>query len=334
MGNKHKSFWPLPGGIRNYHYTLYQILEFARSNPNFTELKTWLMKKYDLDSERTTRGYLDVVRKLDLLQIQNNTCNISSIAKELLETKDDRLIFNILLEKIAAIKEILEIISEKQPIGKTEINKELENQLHFGWKTDAQTVWRLNWLLSLGYIELTSGKYYFTEKGIEELNRLKKEIVEKAEETKKDKQEKLEEISHSDLEDKIKHIGDFFEFDAIKKPKINIMLPEDRQLKSSGKELDGLWIKKIPMGGKIFYPIEIQIGGNLSDTIDRLETVSDFAQKAIIVIDGEQEKIFRERLTAKRSKLIDKIVCIRPEDVNKIMSATNALKAFFIELFR
>jgi len=112
------------------------------------------------------------------------------------------------------------------------------------------------------------------------------------------------------------------------------MLPPERQLKSSNKELDGLWIKRIPMGGKIYFPIEVQIGGNLSDTIDRLETVSDFAQKAIIVIDDKQEQILKERLNAKRSKLLDKIVCIKPNDVNKIMSATNALKSFFEELFK
>lgn len=131
----------------------------------------------------------------------------------------------------------------------------------------------------------------------------------------------------------MKYIGDFFEFDAIKRPAINIMLPSERQLKSSNKELDGLWIKRIPMGGKIYYPIEIQIGGSLADTIDRLETISDFAQKAIVVIDENQEKIMLERLKAKRSKLLDKIVFIRPEDVYKMVSATNALKGFFEKLF-
>ena len=162
---------------------------------------------------------------------------------------------------------------------------------------------------------------------------LKIQITKKVEAPKELKKD-LEKFSHSDLEGKLKYMGDFFEFETIKKPAINVMLPEERQLKSSSKELDGLWIKRIPMGGRIYYPIEIQIGGNLSDTIDRLETVSDFAQKAIVVVDEQQENAMLERLRAKRSKLLDKIVFVRPEDIYKMVAATNALKGFFGRIFR
>ena len=225
------------------------------------------------------------------------------------------------------------LLAEKQTLDKTEIYKEIENRYHTGWETDAQIVWRLYWLLSLEFVEVTSGKHYLTEKGISALNEILKIQITKKVEAPKEVKRDLEKFSHSDLEDKIRYIGDFFEFEAIKRPSINSMLPEERQLKSSNKELDGLWIKKIPMGGRIYYPIEIQIGGNLSDTIDRLETVSDFAQKVIVVIDEQQEKIMLERLQAKRSKLIDKTIFIRPEDVYKLVSATNALKGFFEKIF-
>ncbi|MBI1934002.1 MAG: hypothetical protein HYS24_15835 [Ignavibacteriales bacterium] len=330
-----KSFWPLPGGIRNYLQTLIKILDYIKINsPEFEQIKNWLILEYSLSSEeKTSKGYLDVIRRLSLFKIENSKYIITDLGNKVLSTKDAGLVFDILIDKIIGIKEIVEIIAQKQPIDKRTIHIDLEIVLKIGWQTDAQVGWRLNWLLSLGIIETTSNKYYLTEFGNEKKLELKEIALTKFEKTEKAKEEKIEKISHSDLEDKLQYIGDFFEFISIKRPRINEMLPEDRKLKSSNKELDGLWIKKIPMGGKIYYPIEVQIGGNLSDTIDRLETVSDFAQKALIIIDEEQENILRERLNSKRSKLLDKIVCMRPEDVNKIMSATNALKSFFTVLF-
>lgn len=330
-----KSFWPLPGGVRNYHKTLLKVLEFVQSNsPDFDKIKNWLIEEFSLTSEeKTSRGYLDVIKKIGLIKTDNNKYTITDLGTRVFESKDAGLVFNILSNKIYGVQEIVEIISSKQPIDKRVIYVEFEQKLKTGWKTDAQVGWRLNWLLSLGIVETTSNKFYLTEYGNEKTSELKGKALTKDEKTQRAKEEKIEKISHSDLESKLQYIGEFFEFISIKRPRINEMLPDDRKLRSSNKELDGLWIKKIPMGGKIYYPIEVQIGGNLSDTIDRLETVSDFAQKALIVIDEEQENVLRERLNAKRSKLLDKIVCIRPEDVNKIMSATNALKSFFIDLF-
>jgi len=330
-----KSFWPLPGGVRNYHNTLLKVIDYIKTNtPDFEHLKTWLIAEYSLTSEeKTSKGYVDVIKKLGFIKTDNGNYSITELGIKTLSDKDPLSVFYILVDKIWGIKEIVDIISAKQPIDKKSINIELESIIKTGWQTDAQVGWRLNWLLSLGIIDTTSNKYFLTELGNEKKSELKEIDLTKDEKTPKAKAEIIDKISHTDLEDKLQYIGEFFEFTSIKRPRINEMLPDDRKLKSSNKELDGLWIKKIPMGGKIYYPIEVQIGGNLSDTIDRLETVSDFAQKAIIVIDEEQENTLRERLNAKRSKLLDKIVCIRPEDVNKIMSATTALKSFFIDVF-
>ncbi len=333
--DKLKGFWPLPGGIRNYVATLSKILSVLSLN-RFDEnnLIQWMMKEYSLKSRSSAKHYIDIVKKIGLVDVRNDIFVINNAGKQFLETKDNHLVLKLLIDNIFGFEEILKLLTEKQTLDKTEIYEEIENKYHKGWETDNQILWRLYWLLSLEFVDVTSGKYYLTEKGIIALNEiLKIQLTKKLEapiEIKKD----LESFSHSDLEDKMKYIGDFFEFEAIKRPDLNLMLTEERQLKSSNKELDGLWIKKIPMGGKIYFPIEIQIGGNLSDTIDRLETVSDFAQKVITVIDESQEEIMLERLKAKRSKLVDKIIFIRPEDVYKMVTATNALKPFFEKIFR
>lgn len=332
--DKLKSIWPLPGGTRNYANTLSKILSVLNENRyDESNLIKWLMKEYSLQSPGSTKGYIEVVKKIGVVDIEDGIFIVNNDGRRFLKTKDNLLILKLLIDNIFGFEEIMRLLSEKQTLDKSEIYKEIETRFHTGWKTDQQILWRIYWLLSLEIIDVSSGKYFLTEKGISTLNEiLKKQLVKKLEaptEVKKD----LERFSHSDLEDKMKYIGDFFEFEAIKRPDLNLMLTEERQLKSSNKELDGLWIKKIPMGGKIYFPIEIQIGGNLSDTIDRLETVSDFAQKVITVIDETQEEIMLERLKSKRSKLVDKILFIRPEDVYKMVTATNALKPFFEKIF-
>lgn len=331
---KIKRIWPLPGGTRNYVTNLSRILSVLSEN-KFNEVKLirWMMEEYSLQSSSTTRSYINVVKKIGVIDIKDGIFIVNNHGKLFLETKNNLLILKLLIENIFGFEEILKLLAEKQTLDKTQIYKEIENRYHTGWKTDSQIGWRLYWLLSLEFVEVTSSKYYLTEKGLSALNEILKIKISEKPKGKKEVEKKLEKLSHSDLEDRMKYIGDFFEFDAIKQPPINLMLPEERQLKSSKKELDGIWVKKIAMGGRIYYPIEIQMGGNLSDTIDRLEIVSDFAQKVIVVIDEQQEKIMLERLKAKRSKLLDKVIFIRPEDVYKMVSATNALKSFFEKIF-
>lgn len=332
--DKLKSIWPLPGGNRNYAHALSKIL-LALNENRFNEKNfiSWMMKEYSLESPKTTKGYIEVVKKIGIVDIKDGIFILNDNGKSFLENKDNQLILKLLIEYIFGFEEILKLLSEKQTLDKTEIYNEIENRFHTGWKTEHQIIFRIYWLLSLEFVEISSGKYYLTEKGIAALNDILKNQLSKKIETKIEVKKDLEKFSHSDLEDKMKYIGDFFEFVAHKRPDINLMLTKERQLKTSNKELDGLWIKKIPMGGDIYFPIEIQIEGNLSDTIDRLETVSDFAQKVITVIDEAQENIMLERLKAKRSKLIDKIIFIRYEDVYKLVSATNTLKPFFEKIF-
>ncbi len=295
--DKLKSIWPLPGGTRNYVNTLSKILLVLHENHfNEENLISWMMKEYSLESSKTTKGYIEVVKKIGVVDIKDGIFILNENGKSFLEQKDNQLILKLLIENIFGFEEILKLLSEKQTLDKTEIYNEIENRCHTGWKTETQIIYRIYWLLSLEFVEISSGKYYLTEKGITALNAILKYQLTKNIETEIEVKQDLESISHSDLEDKMKYIGDFFEFEAIKRPNINLMLTMERQLKSSNKELDGLWIKKIPMGGKIYFPIEIQIGGNLSDTIDRLETVSDFAQKVITVIDETQEKNMIERM--------------------------------------
>jgi len=141
-------------------------------------------------------------------------------------------------------------------------------------------------------------------------------------------------ISHNDLEDKIKLIGEFFEFEAKKRPSVNEALPSYAlKFREGDRQLDCLWVRYIPFAGKIKFPIEIQLGGNLADTLERLETVSQFVKRAIIVTTEKQEKAIIDRLWVKKSHLLEKLTIIFVDDVYRAVEAANVLNSLAKKIF-
>ncbi len=70
--DKLKGFWPLPGGIRNYVATLSKILSVLSLN-RFDEnnLIQWMMKEYSLKSRSSAKHYIDVVKKIGVVDIKD-----------------------------------------------------------------------------------------------------------------------------------------------------------------------------------------------------------------------------------------------------------------------
>src|SRR6266852_4203968 len=87
------------------------------------------------------------------------------------------------------------------------------------------------------------------------------------------------------------------------------------------------------MTGKIKFPIEIQLGGNLADTLERLETVSQFVKRAIIVTTEKQEKAIIDRLWVKKSHLLEKLTIIFVDDVYRAVEAANVLNSLAKKIF-
>lgn len=102
---------------------------------------------------------------------------------------------------------------------------------------------------------------------------------------------------------------------------------------SENRQLDCLWARVIHFGGKVQYAFEVQVGGNMSDAIERLEMVAPFVQKAVVVTDEEQQRKIENRLNVKHSQLRDKLLFLSYEDINQIATAVNALKVFTANFF-
>jgi len=165
--SKIKGWWPLPGGTRNYIDTLLKILEHIKNN-NLTEktLSDWIIQEYKtVRSRKTTAGYIDIVRKTGFVKIDGGIFKITELGEEVLISKDNKFILQTLIKNVDFFEHIMKILLDKEEASIKEIHEELETLFDMDWKSDAQVLWRLYWLLSLKYVEQSNKKYHLTEDG-------------------------------------------------------------------------------------------------------------------------------------------------------------------------
>jgi len=165
LSSKIKSMWPLPGGMKSYVATMRKILEKVNSeNPSMDQLVSWLKQEYGL-SGGTPQGYIRVVKhSLGFLEKVDGRLKITSVARQFLTTKDNKLVLDMLLERVLGFEEILSMLANGRRLKLDEVHKGLLEKCDVHWESSAQALWRLNWLLSLGYVNKEHGKYYLTQK--------------------------------------------------------------------------------------------------------------------------------------------------------------------------
>ena len=165
MPSKVKGIWPLPGGTKSYVVTTKKILEKVKSeNPTMDRLVTWLKHEYGL-SGGTSTGYIRIVKHcLGYLEKVNDHIKITSAAQKFLTTQDNKLVLDVLRERVLGFEEVLSMLADGRRLTLEEIHRELLEKCNVNWSTHNQTYWRLNWLASLGYVDKEHGKYYMTKK--------------------------------------------------------------------------------------------------------------------------------------------------------------------------
>ncbi len=114
---------------------------------------------------------------------------------------------------------------------------------------------------------------------------------------------------------------------------VNDARPAHTARLSEDRQLDCLWARVIHFYGKVQYAFEVQVGGNTSNAIERLEMVAPFVQKAVVVTDDPQRRKIEDRLAVKHSPLRDKLVFLSYDDVNQVAAAMSALSVFTGKVF-
>lgn len=141
------SLWPLPGGIDQYFATLLKYLDFVNAKPpTQTQAVEWFMKTFEtVASAKTAKGYTGVPRSMGLIAMTDGKFVLTDLGKSLLKDQTGKKLVEVLETNIIGVGEILKAL-EKEPLTERQIWTYLNESLSLGWKTYAQTRFRLLWL--------------------------------------------------------------------------------------------------------------------------------------------------------------------------------------------
>ncbi|HEV2380636.1 MAG TPA: hypothetical protein VG206_12680 [Terriglobia bacterium] len=321
-----KVFWPNVGGISEYPQNTFAILNFIeQSKPSGRGAVEWITRSFTVVPE-FARKLLNVLRAAGVLAFEGRRYELGPAGRQFLKTKEPKALFRAFLQKVLGFREMFDLLEQHAPLTPKELSEKWAERMRPSMFADNQAPIRYNWLRGFGFASVVAHQVLLTEKGLKFASEARLAGVPAG--------EQRMEVSHLDLEGKMKLIGEFFEFEAKTRPSVNDALPSYAlKLREGDRQLDCLWVRYVPFVGTVRFPIEVQLGGNLADSLDRLETVAQFIQRAIIVTTAEQEKQVIDRLTVKKSLLLDKLEVVLVEDVYKAVEATNVLRSLAKRLF-
>jgi len=158
--------WPLPGGKDKYIETALACLSFVNeNNPTYDEFRKWFVDKYHLSGGKSTDGYIYVITsQIPLIEERDGRLTLTNHGKQYLQTRNARVFYELLDKEIAGIEDILSMLYA-EPASTSKIHRNLVSKLNPRWKTTAPTLWRVNWLLSLGLVRKTRGLVELTDAG-------------------------------------------------------------------------------------------------------------------------------------------------------------------------
>jgi predicted type IV restriction endonuclease len=154
------------GGKRNYVLTLRKVLErINQENPSMDRLVSWLRGEYKGASETVPYGVLRVVSKcLGFMQESGGRVKLTPLGEEFLRTGENHVVLDALNRSVLGFEEIMSMLAENRELSMAEVNRQLVEKLGLNWKTTAQTMYRLNWLDSLGFVTEQHGRYSLSGK--------------------------------------------------------------------------------------------------------------------------------------------------------------------------
>jgi predicted RNA-binding protein len=166
---KYQAFWPLPGGRETYTRTLQSVLAFIKENgPSEEEIKDWFFKKFPkVTRGGSTRGYIrNTLWHSGLVYHDKRRHFLTESGEKYLAKPDSSLLFRILDEHVIGFRETLDIISQTE-LDMEELGKELSTRLQVSWESAyAQPQWRVNWLISMGFVTFEGARFKLTQEGV------------------------------------------------------------------------------------------------------------------------------------------------------------------------
>jgi len=272
----------LPGGVGRYVETLAKCLEFVRNeSPDEAGLKRWFFDHFpQTHGEKAVGGYINMItNQLGLIKIDRGKFVLTGDGERFLSTRDNRFLFQVLDQRVNGVREVLRLVETPKPFS--EIDSAL--RMRFGWKTGAQTYYRLCWLQSIGYIAKAGNTYGLTEggKGLVGAVEAKIETAQPLERAPTIK-EALEIPSHNEIRDMISEIGGFEGWIS------EVEYPIDKM------RLDVVW-RRIKAGNPS-HTFEVQVGGNFYEALTKLKHAWDKWNSKPFLVTTEKYELEAKQL--------------------------------------
>lgn len=174
---KNAGLWPLPGGVRRFFDTLCDSLAWftfphdedallgvgVRSREAFLAM---LAEHYEATGETSTKSYINLFVYLRyLIRRDDDSFELTQDGIDLLARPERGAVFERLHEVYEGILETLAVVAVAGPAKQGAVHALLRPLLDKEWKSDNQTAFRLNWLLSLALTERTPAGDVLTDEG-------------------------------------------------------------------------------------------------------------------------------------------------------------------------
>ncbi|MCH8151973.1 MAG: hypothetical protein IH830_06330 [Planctomycetes bacterium] len=326
--------YPMAGPIEAQFDTLVTILQAVSSDESASaDLVGWMQRTYDLSESFSKKVYSVLLRGTGFVERDGKAFRLTKRGTEVARSHSAQKCYRVFSRTFFGVDVILSILAQIQPAtwdalregwGAHMRSRRKEARSWRPQHLSSQLRFRIDWLRSLGLVDFISGRFFLSQAG----SRERRAELEARARTPAQKSK----VSHNDLEHKLGIIGAFFQFEVRPRASVNDILPASSRLREN-RQVDCLWVRFVHFGGKLQYPFEVQISGSMADAIERLEMVANVVQKAVVVTDPEQQERMLDRLRVKRSPLLDKLVFLTPDEVDKVVEAAAVMKSFTETVF-
>jgi len=294
--DKYQSFWPLPGRIEDFVETLLRSLKFIHENkPSEDWLRKWFFGAFPtVTKEGNVRTYINTVLKHSgLLTWDRSGFYLSEDGRRYLEKPDNKVLFEILDRNVTGFRETVEFLGSN-PLDLDGLHKALNSRLGMKWKIAyGQPYWRVSWLRSMGFVELSGHEYHLTSEGKELLKSFSEVVPEEKKilvtyapiESKEVSVTVLPERLHDQLVMTMYSLGEIFGYKSEKSVQLHKINPRT-PLEQRNRTVDVIW--KTGETYSQCIPIEVQAHGSIDALIRRLKLLEPKAWR-MIVVGNEQD---------------------------------------------
>ncbi len=216
-----------------------------------------------------------IINQLGLIRMEQGKFALTNDGERFLSTRDNKFLFQVLDMRVNGMREVLQLVENPKPFS--EIDSALRPR--FGWKTGAQTYYRLGWLQSMGYVAKRGNTYGLTEAGKTIVGMA---VTEAKAEVAQPTVQEVPTPSHNEIRDMISEIGRFEGWIS------EVEYPIDKM------RLDVVW-RRINAGNPS-YAFEVQVSGNFYEALTKLKHAWDKWNSKPVLVTTEKYELEAKQL--------------------------------------